>query len=81
MHYVEPTNVVLLVLKTLCEKYNITEDQLLLAWILKHPANVIPVVGTSNIERIKIANAAKEIQLDLQDWFILYEASRGHKVA
>ena len=68
-------------LQPMLEKYNATEDQLLLAWILKHPANVIPVVGTSTIERIKIANAATEIKLDLQDWFILYEASRGHKVA
>ncbi len=69
------------VLPSLIEKYNVTEDQLLLAWILKHPAAVVPVVGTSNKERIKIANAATKINLDLQDWFILYEASRGHKVA
>ncbi|CAL2080137.1 putative oxidoreductase [Tenacibaculum sp. 190524A05c] len=69
------------VLPSLLEKYNATEDQLLLAWILKHPAAVAPVVGTSNKERIKIANDATKINLELQDWFILYEASRGHKVA
>ena len=69
------------VLPSLLEKYNATEDQLLLAWILKHPAEVAPVVGTSNKKRIKIANDATKINLELQDWFILYEASRGHKVA
>lgn len=65
----------------LLEKYNTTEDQLLLAWILKHPTAVIPVIGTSNKKRIQLANEAIKISLDLQDWFILYEASRGHKVA
>ena len=69
------------VLKPMCEKYNATSDQLLLAWILKHPCNVAPVIGTSNKERIKMSNQALQINLDLQDWFVLYEASRGHKVA
>jgi predicted oxidoreductase len=77
----EQTSRIKEVLQPMKEKYNATADQILFAWILKHPANVIPVVGTSNIERIKIANAVKQIHLDLQDWFMLYEASRGHKVA
>ncbi|WP_442264980.1 aldo/keto reductase [Tenacibaculum sp. ZS6-P6] len=69
------------VLKPMSEKYNATSDQLLLAWILKHPCNVAPVIGTSNKERIKMSNQALQINLNLQDWFVLYEASRGHKVA
>ncbi|WP_075340513.1 aldo/keto reductase [Tenacibaculum agarivorans] len=69
------------VLQILSKKYDATHDQLLLAWILKHPSNVIPVIGTSNKNRIQTSNLARKIDLDLQDWFILYEASRGHKVA
>ncbi len=69
------------VLKDLSVKYNVTESELLLAWILKHPAQSIPVIGTTSKNRIIQANTAKTINLDLQDWFILYEASRGHKVA
>lgn len=69
------------VLSEFTEKYNATADQLLLAWILKHPAKVSPVIGTSNSTRIQLANAAKDIHLSLEDWFILYEASRGYKVA
>ena len=67
-------------LVSLCEKYNQPEDTLLLAWILKHPANVCPVIGTTNANRIKNANGALEIDLDLEDWFFLLEASQGHKV-
>ena len=68
------------VLKVLCEKYNATEAQLLLAWILKHPSGIHPVIGTTNKERILNAVKAVEIGLDLQDWFTLLVASQGHKV-
>ncbi len=68
------------VLDTLTEKYNATKDQLVLAWILKHPANVHPVIGTTTKERITNAAKAVEIELDLQDWFTLLVESQGHKV-
>lgn len=68
------------VLKTLSEKYSISEDTILLSWILKHPANVSPVIGTTNKERIKNANKALHINLELEDWFTLLTESQGHKV-
>jgi predicted oxidoreductase len=68
------------VLKTLSRKYNISEDAILLSWILKHPANVSPVIGTTNKERIKNANKALGIQLDIDDWFSLLIECQGHKV-
>lgn len=67
-------------LGSLLDKYNATEDQLLLAWILKHPANIHPVVGTTNTSRIKEANDALKINLELEDWFSILVASQGHKV-
>ena len=39
----------------LMDKYNSTEDMLLLSWILKHPEGVIPVVGTTNPKRLENA--------------------------
>lgn len=68
------------VLSNLTEKYSATEDQLLLAWILKHPSKIHPVIGTTNKERIVNAVKAEEIDLDLQDCFELLVASQGHKV-
>jgi len=67
-------------LGSLLEKYSATEDQLLLAWILKHPANIHPVVGTTDQIRIKEANNALQINLELEDWFSILVASQGHKV-
>lgn len=67
-------------LGALRDKYNATEDQLLLAWILKHPAGIYPVIGTTNKQRIEDASKAKNIALELEDWFHILVASQGHKV-
>jgi len=70
-----------MVLADLTKKYGATEDQLLLAWILKHPSTIHPVVGTATPQRLKLAMDAVEIDMELQDWFILLEANEGHEVA
>ncbi len=67
-------------LRTLTGKYNATEDQLLLAWIMQHPAGVHPVIGTTSKDRITNAVKAASITLELQDWFALLIESQGHKV-
>ena len=61
-------------------KYNATEDQLLLAWIMMHPANIHPVVGTTDYKRITNATKAIQIKLELEDWFLILVACQGHKV-
>jgi predicted oxidoreductase len=66
-------------LETLSKKYKATTDQLLLAWLLKHPANIHNVIGTGNFERISQSARSVEINLELEDWFILLEASKGHE--
>lgn len=64
----------------LLEKYQATADQLLLAWILRHPAGVIPVIGTTDKNRVYNAVKAINMPLALEDWFSLWVASMGHKV-
>lgn len=64
----------------LMDKYNATEDQLLLSWIMKHPAGIHPVVGTTNKTRLKQAIEATKIELELEDWFLILVASQGYKV-
>lgn len=64
----------------LLEKYDATEDQLLLAWILRHPSQILPVIGTTTKSRISDAVKAMDIQLDLEDWFKILVACQGHKV-
>lgn len=67
-------------LSELEEKYAASSDQLLLAWLLQHPAGISPVIGTTNPERIAGSVQAMDITLDLQDWFKLWVSARGVKV-
>ena len=67
-------------LGALIAKYNATEDQLILAWIMKHPSHIHPVTGTTTKERLKLAIEATKIDLELEDWFLILEAAQGHSV-
>jgi predicted oxidoreductase len=62
-------------------KYDCELDVLLLAWILKHPSKILPVFGTTDKKRISKLMKATKIQMDLKDWFAIYSASLGTKVA
>lgn len=64
----------------LSEKYNTTLDVLLLAWILKHPAGILPVFGTADKTRIANLIQAIKIDIELEDWFALWTASSGNPV-
>lgn len=69
-----------LVLVELCKKYNVDENQILLAFILKHPSRILPVIGTSRWEMIKKFKESLDINLEREDWFKLLEASQGKEV-
>lgn len=55
-------------------------DQIALAWLMTHPSNVIPVLGTGNSDRIKSALAADKIKLSRDQWFSILKASNGNDV-
>ena len=66
--------------KRLAEAYEVTLDQLLLAWLLRHPSNLVPVLGTTRIERVRAAHQALSVELSRQDWYELWQASTGEEV-
>ncbi len=47
-------------------------DQVIYAWLLKHPVGMLPIVGTSNIERIRTAVEALNIDMSHEQWFRIY---------
>ncbi|MBS7256258.1 aldo/keto reductase [Flavobacterium branchiicola] len=67
-------------LAELMHKYGYGSDTLLLAWILKHPAGVIPIAGTVNIARIQALMKAVELEMDKEDWFAIWTESMGDDV-
>ena len=60
--------------------YGATESQLSLAWLLKHPSIIFPVIGTTKAERIIESAQAINIKLDRQDWFEMLKVAVGSEV-
>jgi predicted oxidoreductase len=77
---IEQTRRLKKLLVQLVDKYHLGSDTILLAWVLKHPANIIPVAGTVNIARIQALMKAVEMDLDALDWFAIWTESMGNKV-
>ncbi len=67
-------------LQKLTVKYDVSDDLLLLAWVLKHPAHIQPVVGTTQIDRIKSLQKLQHFDLELEDWFAIWTESIGTKI-
>ena len=67
-------------LAKLVEKYHFGSDTILLAWILQHPAKILPIAGTVNVARIQSLMKATELQLDKEDWFAIWTESMGNEV-
>lgn len=55
-------------------------DQVALAWLLTHPAKVVPVLGTHRLDRLQSAAAADSLRLTRLQWFQLLQAARGKYV-
>jgi len=65
------------VLNEVAAKYGVSRTVLNLAWLLKHPAGIIPIVGSANPERIRESAVADTVPLSREDWYRLYVAGRG----
>jgi predicted oxidoreductase len=65
----------------LAAKYLTGINQILIAFLLAHPSQIIPVLGTTKIERLLQAKEAANIELEREDWFKLYTAALGEEVA
>ncbi len=62
------------------EHYGVMSWQIALAWIMKHPTGVCPIVGSTTPDRIAAATAAVEIPYTRADWYRLLEARDGAPV-
>ena len=63
-------------LSKLAEAHRATPAALAVAWLLKHPAGIVPIIGSTKPERIKELASAAEIRLSHEEWYYLLEAAR-----
>lgn len=57
------------------EKYDITDTGVAIAWLLRLPEKMQPVVGTTNIQRVKEISKAADIEMSAEDWYRIYLAA------
>lgn len=56
---------------------NTTKEAIALAWLLKHPAPIQPILGTTNPDRVAASVLADDIELTREEWYALLKAARG----
>jgi predicted oxidoreductase len=67
-------------LDELAAQYGVTRSAVALAWLLKHPADIVPIVGSTNPQRIRDAARATKINLNREEWYRLLIAARGESL-
>jgi predicted oxidoreductase len=67
-------------LDLIARERGVTRGVAALAWLLKHPAKILPIVGTTHLERIRDAINATEIELTRDEWYRLMEAAHGQRL-
>lgn len=66
--------------KLLAKKYGTSLEGIVVGWLIRHPAAIQPVIGTTNPARIKASAQAAEIELSREDWYALFVSARGEPV-
>jgi predicted oxidoreductase len=65
------------VVDAVAREHGVSRTVVALAWLLKHPAKILPIIGSTNPERIRDSARAPELELSREEWYRLLIAARG----
>ena len=65
------------VLEDIANKYGVSKTTMAFAWILRHPAKMQPVTGTTNLIRLADCLKASDIQITREEWYEIYRAAEN----
>ena len=65
------------VVREYAERHQTSIEAILLAWLLKHPAKIQPVLGTTRPDRLRSCAEALTVSLTREEWYSLFAAARG----
>jgi predicted oxidoreductase len=68
------------IIQRLANVHNTSPEAIALAWILRHPAHIQPVLGTTNLDRLKASFLADDVIMNRKEWYELFTAGRGRKL-
>lgn len=67
-------------LERVAKENNVDAAAVAVAWLLAHPAKILPVMGTNNLARIAAISDAEKVEMDRRTWFELYTLANGREV-
>ena len=67
-------------LDEIARDYGVSRTVIALAWLLKHPARIVPIIGSAKPDRILDAANAEKVHLSRDEWYRLLEAARGERL-
>lgn len=67
-------------LEAMAGELGVSVTTLVIAWVLRHPSQPIPILGSRRIEVARDAMAARALRLDAQQWYRIWTAAAGHEV-
>ncbi|GAP09633.1 predicted oxidoreductase [Bellilinea caldifistulae] len=56
-------------------RYGVSNTTIAIAWLLRHPAKMQPVIGTTNLQRLEDSLKAAEVNLTREEWYEIYLAA------
>ena len=65
------------VLDEIAKARGVSRTVMALAWLLKHPSRIMPIVGSNNPDRIREAASAPDVELTREEWYRLLGAARA----
>ena len=74
------TQPILAALDALAQQRGATRSAVALAWLLKHPVGIMPIVGSTDPAHIRACAAADSLDLSREEWYRLLEAARGQRL-
>ncbi|KAF1707157.1 aldo/keto reductase [Pseudoxanthomonas sacheonensis] len=76
----EPMRSAAVLVQKMAREKNVSAEAILTAWLLRHPAGIQPIVGTTDPARLTAVCAADELRLTREEWYALLTAMRGQSV-
>ncbi len=67
-------------IQSIAEARGLSRSVISLAWLLKHPSQIVPIVGSADPERIRDCAKAAEVDLTRDEWYRLFTAARGERL-
>jgi len=67
-------------LDLMAKSHGLSRTAIALAWLLKHPSGMVPIVGSTNPTSIRAASKAADLELSREDWYRLLEVARGEQL-